>query len=86
MSDGRSECEKSLIREFREAEYDRAAACLENDLDRCLPFHPFPEAHGSHLRTTNGIESVFCPVRLRTNAAKRFKKTKSGEYLDHTGH
>jgi len=35
------------------------------------------------LRTTNPIESIFATVRLRTNAAKRFKKTKSGVYLMH---
>ena len=34
-------------------------------------------------RTTNVIESPFAGVRLRTNAAKRFKKTKSGVYLVH---
>lgn len=72
-----------LIIELREAGYDRAAACLENDLDRCLTFYRFPEPHWSHLRTTNVIESVFSPVRLRTNAAKRFKRTKSGVYLMH---
>ncbi|MBK9118402.1 MAG: hypothetical protein IPM18_02210 [Phycisphaerales bacterium] len=30
-----------------------------------------------HLRTTNVIESPFAGVRLRTNAAKRFKETKA---------
>jgi hypothetical protein len=29
------------------------------------------------------IESVFASVRLRTNAAKRFKKTRSGVHLMH---
>jgi Pyruvate/2-oxoacid:ferredoxin oxidoreductase delta subunit len=29
------------------------------------------------------IESVVAPVRLRTNAAKRFKRTESGVYLVH---
>ena len=72
-----------LIADFQEAGYDRAAACLADDLDRCLTFYRFPEAHWSHLRTTNPIESVFASVRLRTNAAKRFKKTKSGVYLMH---
>ncbi|MBK9118317.1 MAG: transposase [Phycisphaerales bacterium] len=54
-----------------------------DDLDRCLTFYAFPEPHWSHLRTTNVIESPFAGVRLRTNAAKRFKKTKSGVYLVH---
>jgi putative transposase len=73
----------NLIGDFRAAGYDRAADCLEDDLDRCLTFYQFPEAHWSHLRTTNVIESPFAGVRLRTNAAKRFKKTKSGVCLVH---
>jgi len=72
-----------LASDLRSAGYDRAADCLEDDLDRCLTFYRFPEAHWSHLRTTNVVESPFASVRLRTNAAKRFKKTKSGVYLVH---
>jgi putative transposase len=72
-----------VTHDLREAGYDRAADCLEDDFDRCLTFYRFPEAHWSHLRTTNPIESVFATVRLRTNAAKRFKKTKSGVCLMH---
>jgi len=72
-----------LATDLRAAGYDRAADCLEDDLDRCLTFYQFPEAHWSHLRTTNVVESPFASVRLRTNAAKRFKKTKSGVYLVH---
>jgi len=70
-----------VIKDLREAGYDRAAACLENDLDRCLTFYQFPKAHWSHLRTSNVVESPFASVRLRTNAAKRFKKTRSGVHL-----
>jgi len=73
----------AVIGDLREAGYDRAADCLADDLDRCLTFYRFPEAHWSHLRTTNPIESVFATVRLRTNAAKRFKKTRSGVWLMH---
>ena len=73
----------AAIRDLREAGYDRAAACLADDLDRCLTFYQFPEAHWIHLRTTNPIESIFATVRLRTNAAKRFKTTRSGVYLMH---
>lgn len=70
-----------VIKDLREGGYDRAAACLENDLDRCLTFYQFPKAHWSHLRTSNVVESPFAAVRLRTNAAKRFKKTRSGVHL-----
>jgi transposase-like protein len=73
----------AVVADFRQAGYDRAADCLADDLDRCLTFYQFPEAHWSHLRTTNVIESPFAGVRLRTNAAKRFKKTKSGVCLVH---
>ena len=72
-----------LIADHRTAGYDRAADCLEDDLDRCLTFYQFPEQHWSHLRTSNPVESPFAGVRLRTNAAKRFKKTKSGVCLVH---
>ena len=72
-----------LIADYRVAGYDRAANCLEDDLDRCLTFYQFPEQHWSHLRTSNPVESPFAGVRLRTNAAKRFKKTKSGVCLVH---
>ena len=72
-----------VVRDLSAAGYERAARCLEEDLDRCLTFYRFPEAHWPHLRTTNVIESPFASVRLRTNAAKRFKKTKSGVYLMH---
>ena len=72
-----------VVRDLSAASYERAARCLKDDLDRCLTFYQFPEAHWPHLRTTNVIESPFASVRLRTNAAKRFKKTKSGVYLVH---
>lgn len=74
---------EKVAADLRQADYERAAACLEDDLERCLTFYQFPEAHWSHLRTTNVIESPFASVRLRTNAAKRFKKTKSGVCLVH---
>lgn len=73
----------AVIRDLEAASYDRAARCLADDLDRCLTFFGFPEAHWSHLRTTNVVESPFATVRLRTNAAKRFKKTRSGVHLMH---
>jgi transposase-like protein len=39
-----------------------------------LTFYGFPKEHWKHLRTTNIVESPFAAVRLRTTAAKRFKK------------
>lgn len=37
-------------------------------------YHQFSKEHWRHLRTTNVVESPFAAVRLRTTAAKRFKK------------
>ena len=39
-----------------------------------IAFFDFPKEHWKHLRTTNVVESPFAAVRLRTDAAKRFKK------------
>lgn len=61
----------------------RDPLCLADDVDRCLTFYAFPEAHWIHLRTTNPMESIFATVPLRNNAAKRFKKTRSDVCLMH---
>jgi putative transposase len=47
---------------------------LAEDWERLVTFYAFPKAHWKHLRTTNVVESPFAAVRLRTGAAKRFKK------------
>jgi transposase-like protein len=47
---------------------------LDRDWDRMVAFYQFPKAHWKHLRTTNPVESPFAAVRLRTAAAKRYKK------------
>ena len=54
--------------------FEAAATVLDRDWDRMLTFYQFPKAHWVHLRTTNPIESPFAALRLRTDAAKRFKK------------
>ena len=61
--------------------FDKAAECLLDDLDRMLVFYDFPAEHFRHLRTTNPIESVFAPVRVRTNAMKRMRTARSGVHL-----
>ena len=50
---------------------------LDHDWDRLVTFYQFPKAHWKHLRTTNPIESPFAAVRLRTTAAKRFKRVEN---------
>ena len=54
--------------------YKGAAATLERDWERMVTFYQFPKEHWRHLRTTNVVESPFAALRLRTDAAKRFKK------------
>jgi transposase-like protein len=46
-----------------------------------VTFYALPEGHWKHLRTTNVIESPFAAVRLRTDAAKRFKKVANATAL-----
>ena len=40
-----------------------------------------PKDHWIHLRTTNPVESPFSAVRLRTDAARRYKKVANAEAL-----
>ena len=54
--------------------YQSAKESLERDWDRMVTFYQFPKEHWRHLRTTNIVESPFAALRLRTGAAKRFKK------------
>jgi putative transposase len=54
--------------------YQSAKESLERDWDRMVTFYQFPKEHWKHLRTTNIVESPFAALRLRTGAAKRFKK------------
>jgi transposase-like protein len=51
-----------------------ASELLEQDWERMVTFYSFPKEHWRHLRTTNVIESPFAAVRLRTDAAKRYKR------------
>jgi transposase-like protein len=55
-------------------DYPKAAGKLLMDWERMVTFYAFPKEHWIHLRTTNVVESPFSSVRLRTDAAKRFKK------------
>jgi putative transposase len=55
----------------------KAVERLGADWERLVTFYQFPREHWRHLRTTNVVESPFAAVRLRTTAAKRFKKVDS---------
>jgi putative transposase len=57
--------------------YLAAGQVLEQDWDRMVTFYRFPKDHWIHLRTTNVVESPFAALRLRTDAAKRFRKVEN---------
>ena len=63
------------------AAHSKAVAVLEDDWDRMTAFYDYPEKHWRHLRTTNVVESPFASVRLRTTAAKRFKRVDNATAL-----
>jgi len=54
--------------------YGKAAETLGRDWERMVTFYRYPQEHWRHLRTVNVVESPFAALRLRTDAAKRFKK------------
>jgi transposase-like protein len=61
----------------RQRGYEDAGQLIEQDWERMVAFYGFPREHWPHLRTTNPVESPFAALRLRTNAAKRFKKVEN---------
>ncbi len=54
--------------------YSKAAETLVRDWERMITFYMFPQEHWPHLRTSNVVESPFAAIRLRTDAAKRYKR------------
>ncbi len=54
--------------------HDNAAETLERDWERMTAYYDFPKEHWGHLKTTNPVESPFAALRLRTDAAKRYKR------------
>ena len=70
-----AEKEKKAFQLWCEASgHKKAAELIDEDWERMVAFFDFPKDHWQHLRTTNPVESPFAALRLRTNAAKRFKK------------
>lgn len=57
---------------------EEAGRLLDHDWNRMVTFYDFPKEHWKHLRTSNVVESPFATVRLRTTAAKRYKKVENG--------
>ncbi len=79
----RAECER--LRDQFAARYrklcPKAVETLSRDWERMVTFYRFPKDRWIHLRTTNVVESPFAAVRLRTDAARRYKKVANAEAL-----
>lgn len=58
-----------------------AASLIDHDWDRMVAFYDFPQEHWIHLRTSNVIESPFAALRLRTDAAKRYRKVENASAM-----
>jgi transposase-like protein len=50
--------------------HEKAVRCLEEDWELLLTFMEYPAEHWQHLRTSNVIESVFSPAKVRTRKTK----------------
>ena len=69
-----AEARRDAFIESYQERYPKACERLESDWERMVAFYDFPREHWKHLRTSNVVESPFQVVRLRTRAAKRFKR------------
>ena len=65
-----------FLRKFGD-EFPTACEVLARDIDDCLTFYRFPEAHWKRIRTSNVIERAFKEVRRRTKVVGRFPNEKS---------
>ncbi len=50
--------------------WPKAAAKITGERESLLAYYDYPAEHWVHLRTSNPIESVFAPVRARTDVTK----------------
>ena len=54
--------------------YEAASEAVERDWKRMVTFYDYPKEHWRHIRTTNPVESPFAALRLRTDAARRYRR------------
>lgn len=60
---------EAFVDEFG-AKWPKAVEKITSEEEVLLAFYDYPAFHWRHLRTTNPIESVFAPVRARTDVTK----------------
>lgn len=79
----RAEAERRIegFAEKYEKAYPEAVHCLVKDKKPLLAYYDFPREHWKSLKTTNPIESIFAPIKTRTNAAKRIRTRATALYL-----
>jgi putative transposase len=70
----------TFVRLYRKTD-PKAVDTLLRDWDRMVTFCAFPKEHWIHLRTTNIVESPFASVRLRTDAARRYKRVEGAQAI-----
>jgi putative transposase len=67
---------RDLIGKFKDR-YPAALECLERDLEECVTYLRFPEAHHLRIRTTNRLERLNGESRRRTKVIPRFPTERS---------
>lgn len=67
---------RDLIAKFK-GRYPAAMGCLERDLEECVTYLRFPEAHHRRIRTTNRLERLNGEGRRRTKVIPRFPTERS---------
>lgn len=67
---------RDLIAKFKDR-YPAAMECLERDLEECVTYLRFPEAHHRRIRTTNRLERLNGEGRRRTKVIPRFPTERS---------
>lgn len=68
---------RELIARFKDV-YTSAMECLEDDLEECLTYLKFPQAHWRAVRITNLLERMFGEGKRRTKVIPRFPTESSG--------
>lgn len=61
-----------------ESKHEKAVNCLAVDWEELFSFMSFPAEHWQHLRSSNVIESIFSPAKVRTKKTKGAGSRKAG--------
>lgn len=79
-ADSRHEADraKALFEKEFAATHEKAVACLQEDWEELLTFLNYPAEHWLHLRSSNVIESVFSPAKVRARKTKGAGSRRAG--------